>query len=202
MLREIRFFSASLVVLVTFMAVVSPVRGQDAADPVAEAEPAGELASDQVAAKEKLRVQWRDMLHSIQMARADLANSFAESVLTGATPQEIYLLSVEVKGSQIILTRALGVKKLNATVQKIRLQIDKGYQLFRSDPKEIQRMIEKLSGNLRAKMRASRRLGVSGEYALPQLLVTLSDPKTSSSLREDISTVLPKGGQEMVRGLT
>jgi len=223
MLRETRFFPASLVVLLTFVVVISPALGQDAAapaDPAAPAAAAADAAADAAvdpaapdaavapdaaleAAKEKLRGQWRDMLHYIQMARADLANSFAEAILADAKPEDVYLLSVEVKGSQIILTRALGVKKLKATVQKIRLQIDKGYQLFRSDAKEIQRMIEKLSsGNLRAVMRASRRLAASGEYALPQLLATLADSKSSSSLRENISTVLPKGGQEMVRGLT
>ncbi|MDP6545271.1 MAG: hypothetical protein QGH60_14895 [Phycisphaerae bacterium] len=213
MLRETRFFPATLVVLLTFVVVVSPVWGQDAeapaapaaADAAAPAAPApdGELTAEEIAAKEKRHGQWRDMLHYIQMARADLAHSFAEAILADAPPQEIYLLSVEIKGSQIILTRAMGVKKLKPTVLKIRLQIDKGYQLYRSDPKEIQRMIDKLSsGNLRAVMRATRRLAASGEYALPQLLSTLTDSKSSASLRENISAVLPKGGQEMVRGLT
>jgi len=208
MLRETRFFPASLVLLLTFVMMVSPVWGQAA--PAAPAAPAAapaaaaadELTAEEIAAAEKRLGQWRDMLHYIQMARADLAHSFAEAVLADATPQQIYRLSVDVKGSQIILTRALGIKKLKPTVQKIRLQIDKGYQLFRSDPKEIQRMIEKLAGNLREYMRAARRLAASGEYALPQLLATLSDSNTSAVLRERISAVLPKGGQEMVRGLT
>ena len=214
MLRETRFFSALLVVLLTFVVVISTACGQDApaarAAPAAPAEdaPAGaavvvdEPTAEELAAREKRRGQWRDMLHYIQMARADLAQSFADAVLADATPQEIYRLSVDVKGSQITLTRALGVKKLKPVVQKIRLQIDKGYQLFRSDPKEIQRMIKKLEGNLREYMRATRRLAASGEYALPQLLATLADPNTSAILRERISVVLPKGGQEMVRGLT
>ena len=220
MLRETRFFPVSLVVLLTFAVVVSTALGQDAPAAPAAAAPAAAApaaaapaaaapaaAADQatpaeLAAAEKRLGQWRDMLHYIQMARADLAHSFAEAVLVDATPAQIYRLSVEVSGSQVILTRALGVKKLTATVQKIRSQIDKGYQLFRSDEKEIQRMIKKLEGNLREYMRASRRLAASGEYALPQLLATLADPNTSSVLRERISTVLPKGGQEMVRGLT
>ena len=203
MLRETRFFPALLVVLLTSVMVVSPALGQEApAAPAAAPGAAAGPATDEAAPSEKQLAQWRDMLHYIQMARADLARSFAEAVLADTTPQQIYRLSVDVSGSQVILTRAMGVEALNATVQKIRQQIDKGYQLFRSDAKEIQRMIDKLSGNLREFMRAARRLAASGEYALPQLLATLSDPKTSSILRERISTVLPKGGQEMVRGLT
>ena len=190
MLRETRLFPALLVVLLTFVMVVSSTLGQEApaapaAAPGAAAAPAAAPGAeagptaDKRAVAEKRLGQWRDMLHYIQMARADLARSFAEAVLADATPEQIYRLSVDVSGSQVILTRAMGVKELKATVQKIRQQIDKGYQLFRSDEKEIQRMIVKLSGNLREYMRAARRLAASGEYALPQLLATLSDSKTS-----------------------
>jgi hypothetical protein len=217
MLRETRFFSASVVVLLTFVIVSSPALGQDVSatsvaapvvapaavapgDPAAPAAPGGADAGEATAAARLS--QWKDMLHYIQMARADLAKNFADKVLGSSTPAEIYRLSVEVSGSQVILTRALGIKTLAPTVQKIRQQIDTGYQTFRSDEKEIQRMIVKLGGNLREYMRASRRLAASGEYALPQLLATLSDPKTSSVLRERISTVLPKGEKGNVRGLT
>ena len=205
MLREARFIPALLALLLAFVVVVSPVSGQDAAKPAAPAPDAadGELTAAELMAMEKRRGQWRDMLHYIQMARADLARSFADAVLADTSPKEIYRLSVDVSSSQIILTRAMGVKNLKPTVQKIRLQIDKGYQLYRSDEKEIQRMIDLLSsGNLRAVMRAVGRLAVSEEYALPQLLAPLSDPNTSSVLRENISTVLPKGGKDNVRGLT
>jgi hypothetical protein len=206
MLRENRFFSASLVVLLTFVMVSSPASGQDTGDTgVAVAAPGPSTdapSAEEQAGAEKRLSQWRDMLHYIQMARADLAKTFADAVLADATPQQVYRLSVDVSGSQVTLTRALGVKTLAPTILKIRQQIDKGYQLFRSDEKEIQRMIVKLSGTLREFMRASRRLAASGEYALPQLLATLSDPKTSAILRERISTVLPKGEKSNVRGLT
>jgi len=206
MLRETRFFSASLVVLMTFVIVAGSAFGQvDATDPAAAvAAPAADAAAgtDALAADEKRREQWSDMLHYIQLARADLAKSFAESVLASSDSKQIYRLSVDVSGSQVILTRALGVKTLKPVVEKIRLEIDKGYQLFRSDADEIQRMIDLLGGNLRAYMRAARRLAASGEYALPQLLATLSDPKTSPVVRERISAVLPKGGKSNVRGLT
>ncbi|MDP6636530.1 MAG: hypothetical protein QGG42_16655 [Phycisphaerae bacterium] len=215
MLRETRSFSALLIVLLVFVTVASTAFGQDttAADPAATPAdaaapatgvvPAADRTVDQLAAEQKRETQWRDMLHYIQMARADLAKSFAEAILADAKPDEIYRHSVEVSGSQVILTRALGVKKLQPIVQKIRQEIDKGYQLFRSDEKEIQRMIAKLStGNLRARMRASTRLGQSEEYALPQLLAMLADPKTSAVLRQNISKVLPRGKRGNVRGLS
>ncbi|MCP4375288.1 MAG: HEAT repeat domain-containing protein [bacterium] len=191
MLRETRTFPALLVLLLTlFVMLASPVLGQDAAAPAA-----GE------AAREKLKEQWKDMLHYIQMARADLAGTYATSILQ-AEPAEVYTLSIEIKNSQIILARALGNAKLKPMVLKIREKIVLGYRTFRSDEKEIQRMIDKLSGSLREYMRAGERLAASGEYALPQLLSTLSSPSTSATLRERISTILPKGGPEMVRGLT
>jgi hypothetical protein len=191
MLRETRSFPALLVLLLTFFVMVaSPVLGQDATAPAAED-----------AAREKLKEQWRDMLHYIQMARADVAGTYATSILQ-AEPAEIYRLSVEVESSQVILTRALGNKKLKPMILKIREKIDQGYRTFRSDEKEIQRMIDKLSGSLREYMRAGERLAASGEYALPQLLAAMSASKTSATLRERISSILPKAGPEMVRGLT
>ncbi len=208
MLRETRSFSASLVVLLALVMFACPALGQDtvadpAAAPVAApAAAAPATTAEEEAAYQTRRVQWRDMLHYIQLARPDLVKSFADAILADTKPEEIYRHSIEVTGSQVILTRALGNKKLKPIVQQIRTQIDKGYQLFRSDAKEIQRMIKMLSGNLRQYMRASDRLAASGEYALPQLLATLSDPKTSSVLRERISTVLPKGQKGNVRGLT
>jgi len=219
MLRETRSFSASLVVLLALVMVSTPVFGQvtvaDPAEPAADAAAPADAAAatdtgvgedtstDALAGEQKRRAQWRDMLHYIQVARADLARSFAEAVLADAAPEELYRHSIEVAGSQVILTRALGNKKLAPIVQKIRAQIDKGYQSFRSDAKEIQRMILKLgSTNLRAQMRAATRLAASGEYALPQLLATYADPKTSPRLKENIANVLPRGQKGNVRALT
>ena len=168
MLRETRSFSTSLVMLLALVMFACPVFGQDTvADPAAPATTvagATETTAEEEAAYQARRVQWRDMLHYIQLARADLAESFAEAVLEGAKPEELYRHSIEETGSQVILTRALGNKKLKPIVLKIRAQIDKGYMIFRSDEKEIQRMIVKLgSTNLRMRMRAAKRLAASGE---------------------------------------
>ncbi|MBT3198699.1 MAG: hypothetical protein HN350_02185 [Phycisphaerales bacterium] len=200
MLRETRFFSASLVVLLTVVTLAS--LGFAQVVPAAVGADGGEPSATDLAANEKRLSQWRDMLHYVQLARADLATSFAEAVLAEAKPEQIYMLSVEVKGSQVILTRAMGVEKLAPIVKKIRAKIDEGYQLYRSDAKEIQRMIDLLGGNPRQYMRASKRLAASGEYALPQMIAVLLDPKTSAVVREKISTVLPMGKKGNVRGLT
>ncbi len=199
MLNHIRLVTVALVMLSALGILACPVRAQDTAAGAGEKTAA--VAGGEGQAAEKLRSQWSDMLHYVRMARPKLAISYAQGILKAATPEEIYRLSVAVKGSQGILTRGMGSKELQDVIVEIRKRINQGYQAFRRNASEIKQTIETLGGNARAYARAKDRLVASGECALPQLLQVLLDPKITPMLRERVGEVLPGAGKENVRGL-
>jgi len=199
MLNHTRLVTAVLVILSALGMLACPVRAQDAAGGAVAKTAAGAGGEGQTT--EKLRSQWSDLLHYVRMARPKLARSYAQGILKAATPEQIYRLSVEVKGSQGVLTRGMGSKELQDVIVEIRKKINQGYQAFRQNASEIKQTIVTLRGNARAYARAKDRLVASGEYALPQLLQVLLDPAIRPMLRERVGEVLPGGGKENVRGL-
>jgi len=151
----------------------------------------------------KLADLWVNFLHGIKVVREDLAESYGQAILeSGAEPREIYLLSVETPGSQTILERGTRLKGMEQIIARLRNMIEEGYEAERANPEQIAESIAMLPKSVRAHEIATRRLQQSGEYAMPQLIQKLMDPKTPTILREGIVTVLPRLGKEAVRPLS
>ncbi len=147
---------------------------------------------------------WEDLLHYIRVAQVDAARSNALALVqSGASPRDLYLLSVKDPESLTTLTRGRRLEGLDEPIAKLRAMIEKGYEAERSDAEQIEQSIQMLArDSLRAVEEATRRLAVSGEYALPQLVGKLAADETSERLRERIINVLPKIGVQGVRGLS
>jgi hypothetical protein len=165
--------------------------------------PVAALAQDSADGK-KVQQYWEDLLHYIRVAQVDAAKSNALALLqSGASPRDVYLLSVKNPQSLTALTRGRRLEGLDEPLAKLREMIEKGYEAERSDAEQIELSIQMLArDSLRAVEEATRRLAVSGEYALPQLVGKLAEDDTSERLRERIINVLPKIGVEGVRGLS
>ena len=146
---------------------------------------------------------WEDFLHYIRIARGDLAQSFGQAIIeSGVEPKEIYLLSVETRGTSAAFSRGARLEGLAAIIGRIRQMIERGHEALRQDPEQIANSIELLAGTVRGYKMGARRLAESGEYALPQLIQKLRDPATPMTLRERITEVLPGLGKNAVRPLS
>jgi len=146
---------------------------------------------------------WEDFLHYVKVARADVARSFGQAILdSGADPSELYRLSVETPESGAVLARATRLEGISDIVVGLRKMIEVGHDAERQDPQRIVKSIEMLGGTFRGAEIAARRLAMSGEYALPQLLQKLSDPRTPTAIRNAILAVLPRIGKDAVRPLS
>jgi len=186
MLTDRRRRLGTLLAAMMILAVVAGAWAQDAAAPGGK----------------KLAEQWEDLLHYIKVARGDLAKSFGEAILNSGKPREVYLLSVQSRSAQSVLARGTRLQGMEETIQRLQKMIDQGYQAMRTDPAEIERSINMLPVSVRSYARAKERLINSGEYALPQMVQKLTDPRTDALLRERIVQVLPSLGKEIVRPLS
>ena len=150
----------------------------------------------------KLQEQWEDMLHYINIARPQLAASYAKAILENkeASPKEIYMLSVQNDNTMTTLRKAENLKAMAKLVPQLRARIDQGWQGWRSDPAQIEEALTMMGGTLRGLQIGIQRLKVSGEYAIPMLLFKLTDPNTNSVLRDRIVTMLHELGRPAVRG--
>jgi hypothetical protein len=150
----------------------------------------------------KLQTQWEDMLHYINIARPQLAASYARAILANpqATPDKIYNLSVKAPQSLRTLRKAENLKPLAKLVPKLRQKIEAGYKAWRADPDQINESLRMMGGTLRGMRLAVQRLKTSGPYALPILLDKLRDPKTPPVLRDRIVIMLPEMGNQALRG--
>ncbi|MFW6061665.1 MAG: HEAT repeat domain-containing protein, partial [Planctomycetota bacterium] len=167
-----------------------------------DTEPAEPEDEQQQAGVEEM---WDNLLHFIKVADANTARSYAQALLqSDASPRQIYQLSVDVEyaDSMVTLARGTRLEGMQEPIEQLREMIEQGYEQERSDPQEIGRAIEKLQGTMQQYVLARQRLQRSGEYALPQLIQTLSDEDTSHAVRARIVAVLPELGREAVRGLS
>lgn len=145
---------------------------------------------------------WDNLLHYIKIARPDLASSYGDAILkSGAAPLEVYQLSAKTPGSLTTLARGANLEGMKEVVEKLQKVIEQGYQADRSNPQEIADAIKMLEGGPEAYELAKSRLQKSGEYALPQLVAKLIDPKTSDKVRGNIVSLLPSMGKEVVQPL-
>ena len=192
MTQKKRFLAATWVVLALWTS--APAVLAQATAPAATKSVAGEKTRE-----EKLADLWENLIHFIRIAQHEAAASFGQSLLTfGAKPEEIYGLSANTPGSLATLARGRRLKGMEKVTEQLLKIIEEGYRIERSDPEQIKKSIELLGGTNRAYIRGRDRLVVSGEYAVPQLLRKLEDPKTTNILREKIMVVLPRIGKDSV----
>ncbi len=169
--------------------------------------PAGSVFSQETAtapaAGKNAQELWDDFVHFVKVAQPDVASSYATQLLeSGASDKVIYELSQQTEGLEGLLRRAEGMEGMKEVVARLRKTIEGGYEAKRADPEEITESIKLLTGTIRSFERGAKRLKVSGEYALPQLIQKLIDPTTAPLLKERIIIVLPRLGKEAVRGLS
>lgn len=169
---------------------------EDAEAP-ADAAPAGEVDTDM-----DLTGQWESLLHYINVARPQIARSFAEALLNNpdAQPRDLYMLSVENPESLRVLQKGQSLAELKDPLITLRKKIEEGYQAWRSDPEQIEESIAMMGRSLRGYVVGKQRLQASGEYALPLLIQKLMSSETSEVLRQRIVTMLGEMGRQAVRG--
>lgn len=174
-------------------------------------EPAGERppapgARPDVAKKladEKLAKTWGDFLHYVRIAQVPAAKSFAQALLDSKPdPKRIYELSIQSDDTHKVLVRGSRLGELKPVIGEIRKMIETGYEQMRKDPAEIRKSIGMLVKSVRAYEIGARRLVRSGEYAMPQIVQTLMDPKIEPLLRERLIMVLPRMGKAAVLPLS
>ncbi|MCE5280244.1 MAG: HEAT repeat domain-containing protein [Planctomycetaceae bacterium] len=188
------------------------VEGDKMADDVEEAarkamgaatQPAGQdAAPDGVgaqAARDKAASTWNDFMHFARIGQVKAAQSYAMALLdSGTDSRTIYLLSLESSDTRQLLDRAEKLPEMKDVVARLRTAIEEGYFKLRQDPAEIAKAINSLERSVQAYELGARRLAVSGQYALPQIIQRLMDPKLPPLLRERLITVLPRLGKEAV----
>jgi len=163
-----------------------------------KAEGAEEAATDKE--QPKLSKLWEYLLHYIELARADLAKNYTEAILeSGAKPRELYLLTTKTPNWRERLTRGSQLPGMKDTIAKVRKMIETGYEAERTDPQQISNSIKMLGKSMTGYELAIRRLRSSGEYAMPQLIQTLQNPKADKLLKERIVAMLSKMGKGSVR---
>lgn len=151
--------------------------------------------------------QWEDFIHYVIIARADAALSYGRAILASdPDPRAIYALSRDTENVETALARATRLDEtqpgLADVVIQLRELIEQGYDLERRDPQRIAEAIDMLDGTLLQVRLATERLKASGEFALPQLLQTVTDDTISARMRERIITLLPLMGLDAVRPLS
>ncbi len=189
-----RILAAVLAVLALW--TLAPIA---AAQNVAAAPTPADVTGGQKTPEEKLARLWENLIHFIKIGQTDAAKSFGQAVLDlGAKPADIYRMSVTTPGSLVELARARSLEGMKDICDGLLKLVEQGYKAVRSDPAEIKKAIELLGGTQRAYLRGRDRLIASGEYAVPQLLQKLEDPKITNAMREKIMLVLPQLGKEAV----
>ncbi|KKM05041.1 hypothetical protein LCGC14_1758130, partial [marine sediment metagenome] len=152
---------------------------------------------------EKLKDLWTNFLHYILLARPEAAMSYGKAILdANPDPRQVYYLSVRSDKSGVTLATGRGMTQLTPIVEKISALIVQGARDVRKDTDEIERWIKMLEGTPRQFLMGTERLVNSAEYAVPQLIAAMENPRTSASLRERITTILPRLGKDAVRPLS
>lgn len=153
-------------------------------------------------AEGSLPEMWNSLLYYIRIARPELARSYAMGILnSNPKPEELYQLTIKTPNWQSTLVRGAKLTGLLKDVDSVRKLIESGYDVQRADPTEIANSIDMLATGVRAYELGASRLQASGEYAMPQLVQRLMDPKTTEVLRERIINVMPRMGVAAVRPL-
>ena len=147
---------------------------------------------------------WNDFLHYTKIGRLDLAKGYAQAVLdSGPEPTELLgLVEENPQGYTILLrvndtTEDAELAELSGKILDI---IEQGKFVRRSDPKIITEEIRRLSGTVRGRLTAVKRLKNAGEYAIVYMLDAMSDRLRREEL-PNIIWALPQIGPAAIRPL-
>lgn len=147
-----------------------------------------------------------DFIHYVNIAQFELAEAEANALL-GMDPDSVEFVAIiedsptRLDRFQSAYRRALAVDQLESSAAAL-WRVYAGGKLSRArNPEEINRNIALLTGDLRNKLYAKERLREAGEYAVPQLLQTLTLRKDSIQLQSEIQTLLMEMGRNAVNPL-
>ncbi len=190
--------------LIALLAGGGALRAQPAGPATATAPATAPAATPAEQVDPQLKDRWENFLHYVRIFRLDAAESFGKAILESKPEaRQVYRLTTQ-PGSEDameVLRRARANERLQPIVDQVRVLIDQGALEVRKDPAEIRRWIQMLGGTPRQYLYAMRRLIECGEYAVPQMIQTFADTKTTPLLRERLTEVLPRLGKDAVRPL-
>lgn len=151
-----------------------------------------------------LEEDWGDFLHYTKIGRFDMAKGHAQALLNG-NPDPVALLELSRKNAQgyQILVRVSDKapdQQMAALSGKILALIERGRFMQRTAPKIVAEEVRRLSTTDRGWFIAVERLRNAGEYAIPFMLMAMSDPGRDSELPY-IVRALPQVGKDAIRPL-
>lgn len=147
---------------------------------------------------------WNDYLHYTKIGRLDLAKGYGQAILQ-SNPDPVALLQLSQANPQgydvaMRVVETSNDAELVSVAKQLLAVIEQGRFELRSDPRVIVDEIKRLSGTIRGKMNAIKRLKNSGEYAIPFMLDALADPSRRSEM-DNILEALPQIGRNAIRPL-
>ncbi|MCH5374418.1 MAG: HEAT repeat domain-containing protein, partial [Planctomycetes bacterium] len=147
---------------------------------------------------------WNDFLHYTKIGRLDLAKGYGQAILQ-SNPDPVALLQLSQANPQgydvaMRVVETSDDAELVSVAKQLLAVIEQGRFELRSDPRVIVDEIKRLSGTIRGKMNAIKRLKNSGEYAIPFMLDAIADPSRRSEM-DNILEALPQIGRNAIRPL-
>ena len=151
-----------------------------------------------------LEDNWNDFLHYTRIGRLDLAKGYAQAILIGESdPVQLLALAEENRPGYMLLLKVIETPhdpELAELGRKLLAVIEEGRFIRRTDSKIIVEEIKRLSGTLRGRFAAVRRLENAGEYAIMYMLDAMADNARKDEL-PNIIWALPQVGRDAIRPL-
>ncbi len=151
-----------------------------------------------------LEDNWNDFLHYTRIGRLDLAKGYAQAILIGEPdPVQLLALAEENRPGYMLLLKVIETPhdpELAELGRKLLAVIEEGRFIRRTDSKIIVEEIKRLSGTLRGRFAAVRRLENAGEYAIMYMLDAMADNARKDEL-PNIIWALPQVGRDAIRPL-
>lgn len=187
--------TAGLLLAVTLAPTAHAQRGGVASQELNPTAPEEAEASELVA----------DFIHFIQINQPELAEVYGAEILArGLEPRE-FLGVIEDSNEIDRFLDALGrarQSQLNENLRSIADRLDNLYEQGRlakaRDPREVERNIGLLTGQLRGRVLARQRLVFAGEYAMPQLLSALLQSRDITLRAEARGVIVGMGRQAIM----
>lgn len=142
---------------------------------------AGQPAAD-IPADASAELLFTDFLHYARMGRFELAEAYAEALLSreDVDPLEVHAAAQKDKKSLDTLMLLMRHGSLSGQAQRVLDLINEGEELKRKDAEQIRANIERLTGNPQQEYFAIEKLAGSGEHAIPAMVQALLDPGHAS----------------------
>lgn len=155
-------------------------------------------------AEQKPEQLWDDFIHYVRIARPDLAQAAAESLMSSVDDQQL-LDILEAYGrpqlNMSTLNIAIKIPSLKPTAEKLKKMIEDAQIGRAREPQRIKAAILALAKGRRARETAIKQLQAAGQFAAPYMLQFLLD-QNHSSLHPYILPAMVAIGREMVYPLS